>query len=210
MFDAHLHYLDFFQRSDGMDSFVHAMAMAGVTGAMICGCSLKKHWSEYEERMAPNAISDTDVLQYFSLTDGARASFFVSHVTSHRAPRSVTPRARTRRWRGGAACCVCVNRVAQVHRFEDTTPPHPSSPDAPAASGSISILRACVCCCRARGTGTVRSALESSKPSVADMFVPSLCGFDPTDRLAVEQITQLLDFGIGPRLGWGAIGEVRR
>jgi hypothetical protein len=42
------------------------------------------------------------------------------------------------------------------------------------------------------------------------MFVPSLCGFDPTDRLAVEQITQLLDFGIGPRLGWGAIGEVRR
>ena len=125
MFDAHLHYLDFFQRSDGMDSFVHAMAMAGVTGAMICGCSLKKHWSEYEERMAPNAISDTDVLQYFSLTDG-----------------------------------------------------------------------------------TVRSALEATKPSVADMFVPSLCGFDPTDRLAVEQITQLLEFGIGPRLGWGAIGEV--
>ena len=99
--------------------------MAGVTGAMVCGCSLKKHWSEYEERMAPNAISDTDVLQYFSLTDG-----------------------------------------------------------------------------------TVRSALEATKPSVADMFVPSLCGFDPTDRLAVEQITQLLEFGIGPRLGWGAIGEV--
>jgi len=124
MFDAHLHYLDFFQRSDGMDSFVHAMAMAGVTGAMICGCPLKKHWSEYEERMAPNAISDTDVLQYFSLTDGARASFFVSHVTSHRAPRSATPlartrrtatlRARTRQWRGDGACRAIVKPVPHV------------------------------------------------------------------------------------------------
>ena len=27
---------------------MEAMASAGVAGAMLCGCPLKKHWSEYE------------------------------------------------------------------------------------------------------------------------------------------------------------------
>ena len=73
LFDAHLHYLDYFQRTDGMESFSDAMEAAGVTHAMICGCALKKVWSEYEDHPPDNAISDTDQLAYFSLTDGARA-----------------------------------------------------------------------------------------------------------------------------------------
>ena len=157
-----------------MDSFVHAMAMAGVTGAMICGCPLKKHWSEYEERMAPNAISDTDVLQYFSMTDGARASLLclrcfvascaaICDTARANAPNSDTARANApvaRRRRVPCDCEACAAR-AMMRRCDAT----------------VSILTRCCCylwldldtarvyCCRARARhrhGALRARVKQA------------------------------------------------
>ena len=56
-------------------------------------------------------------------------------------------------------------------------------------------------------TATVKSAIEATNPDFAERFVPSICGFDPTDRLSVEHVSHLSDFGCGS-VPWGAIGEV--
>ena len=39
---------DVCEHTEGVRSMMEAMASAGVAGAMLCGCPLKKHWSEYE------------------------------------------------------------------------------------------------------------------------------------------------------------------
>jgi predicted TIM-barrel fold metal-dependent hydrolase len=69
IFDAHVHLFDFFQHSEGMGELLEAMDANGVSHAAITGCPLKKNWSEFEERRAPEPFNDTDVLYYFSLTD---------------------------------------------------------------------------------------------------------------------------------------------
>jgi predicted TIM-barrel fold metal-dependent hydrolase len=69
LFDAHAHLFDFFQHSEGIGTLVEAMNENGVSHAAICGTGLKKDWSEYEQRRAPDPFNDTDSLYYFSLTD---------------------------------------------------------------------------------------------------------------------------------------------
>ena len=69
LYDAHAHLFDFYQHSEGIGSLVDAMNAAGVGKAAVMGCSMKKNWSEFEERRAPDAFNDTDILYYFSLTD---------------------------------------------------------------------------------------------------------------------------------------------
>ena len=124
LFDAHLHYLDFFQHTEGMQSLMDGMQTAGVVGAMLCGCPLKKTWSQYEDRLPASAQSDTDCLGFYSYTDA-----------------------------------------------------------------------------------TIQMTLASSSSETNEKVLPSLCGFDPTDRLAPEHISHLIALGAGKQQ-WAAIGEV--
>merc|ERR1719335_969450 len=69
LFDAHVHLFDFFQHSEGVGELLEAMDENGVAMAAITGCPLKKNWSEFEERRAPDPFNDTDIMYFFSLTD---------------------------------------------------------------------------------------------------------------------------------------------
>lgn len=69
IFDAHVHLLDFSQHTEGIGFLLKAMDENGISHAAIMGCPLKKNWSEFEDRMSPDAVNDTDLLYYFSLTD---------------------------------------------------------------------------------------------------------------------------------------------
>ena len=44
LFDAHLHYLNYNQETEGMNDLVAAMDKAGVTKAALSGCPFKKAW----------------------------------------------------------------------------------------------------------------------------------------------------------------------
>merc|ERR1719399_2191081 len=68
-FDAHLHLFDFFQHSEGIGELLEAMDANGISHAALTGCPLKKNWSEFEERRAPDAFNDTDIMYFFSITD---------------------------------------------------------------------------------------------------------------------------------------------
>ncbi|MHC2144850.1 hypothetical protein ACVI9W_000832 [Pseudomonas sp. 210_17 TE3656] len=46
--DAHLHYVDFFQESEGMDALLKAMDQARIDQSMISGVAVAKKWHEDE------------------------------------------------------------------------------------------------------------------------------------------------------------------
>lgn len=48
--DAHLHYVDFFQESEGMPALLKAMDAAGVEQSMISGIPVAKKWHEDEPK----------------------------------------------------------------------------------------------------------------------------------------------------------------
>jgi predicted TIM-barrel fold metal-dependent hydrolase len=86
LFDAHCHLFDFFQHSEGMGELLECMDSNGVSHAALTGCPLKKNWSEFEERRAPDPFNDTDIMYFFSLTD-----FYL-----RRALQECTPKDRAR------------------------------------------------------------------------------------------------------------------
>src|SRR5690606_41809860 len=49
--DAHVHYVDFFQESDGMDALFAAMDEAGVEHVMLAGIPVAKKWHENEPKL---------------------------------------------------------------------------------------------------------------------------------------------------------------
>jgi hypothetical protein len=48
--DAHLHYVDFFQETEGMPALLKAMDKAGVEQSMIAGIPVAKKWHEDEPK----------------------------------------------------------------------------------------------------------------------------------------------------------------
>ena len=67
--DSHLHYLDFTQRTDGIDELVRKMDAAGVKEAVVFGMPIVKMWSAADP-VRPDYYLDTDArAYYFSATD---------------------------------------------------------------------------------------------------------------------------------------------
>ena len=48
--DAHVHYVDFFQESAGMDQLLEQMAAAGIEHVMLTGIPVAKTWDESEPK----------------------------------------------------------------------------------------------------------------------------------------------------------------
>ena len=65
LFDAHCHYLDFMQETEGMAALSRAMIEAGVSRAALTGCPLKKSWIA-GERPAHPLYDDGDLYHYAS------------------------------------------------------------------------------------------------------------------------------------------------
>ncbi len=84
MIDAHVHLVDFRQRTDGLDSLIRAMDAAQIDFAVVCGLQVKKEWSEWERTEPKYYLSDNCRCYYYSLTDAIVAENFRKLPASHR------------------------------------------------------------------------------------------------------------------------------
>lgn len=67
--DAHLHYVDFFQESEGMPALLAAMDNAGIDQSMISGVSVAKKWHEDEPKRPRYYAGDDADAYWYSATD---------------------------------------------------------------------------------------------------------------------------------------------
>lgn len=71
--DAHVHYLDFFQETDGMAALLAAMDKAGASHAVVMGTPLQKTWSADAPQRPRYYAGDEAPLYYYSATDAILA-----------------------------------------------------------------------------------------------------------------------------------------
>lgn len=67
--DAHLHYVDFFQESDGMPALLEQMDAHAIEHVMISGISVAKKWHENEPRRPRYYAGDDAGAYWYSATD---------------------------------------------------------------------------------------------------------------------------------------------
>lgn len=84
--DAHLHYLDFFQESEGTDALFAAMDSARIDSAVLMGIPVMKKWHEDEPKKPRYYQGDDAPLYWYSATDPILAE----------AVRAMTPAQRKR------------------------------------------------------------------------------------------------------------------
>ena len=67
--DAHLHYVDFFQESEGMEALLKAMDEARIDQSMISGVAVAKKWHEDEPKRPRYYAGDDADAYWYSATD---------------------------------------------------------------------------------------------------------------------------------------------
>ena len=67
--DAHLHYVDFFQETDGMGKLVEMMDSGNIEHVMISGMSVAKKWHEDEPQRPRYYAGDDAPVYWYSATD---------------------------------------------------------------------------------------------------------------------------------------------
>lgn len=67
--DAHLHYVDFFQETDGMQKLLEAMDAGGIDHVMISGIPVAKKWHENEPKRPRYYAGDDAPVYWYSATD---------------------------------------------------------------------------------------------------------------------------------------------
>jgi len=67
--DAHLHYVDFFQETEGMPALIKAMDEAGIEQSMISGIPVAKKWHEDEPKRPRYYAGDDADAYWYSATD---------------------------------------------------------------------------------------------------------------------------------------------
>ena len=67
--DAHLHFVDFFQESAGLDSLIEVMDEANVEHVMLSGIPVAKQWHENEPKRPRYYAGDDGSAYWFSATD---------------------------------------------------------------------------------------------------------------------------------------------
>jgi predicted TIM-barrel fold metal-dependent hydrolase len=76
--DAHLHFVDFIQETDGLEKLAAAMDAGRVSKAVIFGLPLKKKWEAYEPKPPHYYLDDNSRCYYFHQTDEILASAFLA------------------------------------------------------------------------------------------------------------------------------------
>ena len=75
--DAHLHFVDFIQETDGMSRLLRAMDAGRVTKAVLFGLPLKKKWDAFDKKPPHYYLDDNSRCYYFSLTDEIMAEAYL-------------------------------------------------------------------------------------------------------------------------------------
>ncbi|OGD12014.1 MAG: hypothetical protein A2Y86_01805 [Candidatus Aminicenantes bacterium RBG_13_62_12] len=82
--DAHLHFVDFIQESDGMRRLLQAMDAGRVAKAVIFGLPLKKKWEAFEKHPPHYYLDDNSRCYYFHQTDDILAEAVLALPSSSR------------------------------------------------------------------------------------------------------------------------------
>jgi len=78
LIDAHLHYVNFIQQSEGMDALIKKMDEGKITKAVLMGLPLLKKWDSFE-KIEPHRYLDNDSkCYYYSYTDQIITNAFLS------------------------------------------------------------------------------------------------------------------------------------
>ncbi len=75
--DAHLHFVDFIQDSDGLPRLLQAMDEGNVARAVVFGLPVKKKWEAIEKRPPHYYLDDNSRCYYFPQTDEILAEAFL-------------------------------------------------------------------------------------------------------------------------------------
>ena len=67
--DAHLHFVDFFQESDGIEKLIEAMDAGGIDHVMVSGIPVAKKWHENEPKRPRYYAGDDAPVYWYSATD---------------------------------------------------------------------------------------------------------------------------------------------
>lgn len=67
--DAHLHYVDFFQRSAGIQQVIDRMDDSGITDVVLMGLPVVKMWAATEPKEPEYVFADDAKVYWYSLTD---------------------------------------------------------------------------------------------------------------------------------------------
>jgi predicted TIM-barrel fold metal-dependent hydrolase len=67
--DAHLHYVDFLQKSEGIEKLMRMMEQAGVDHAMLNGLSVTKKWDAVDPKRPTYYLADDSRAYWYSVTD---------------------------------------------------------------------------------------------------------------------------------------------
>jgi predicted TIM-barrel fold metal-dependent hydrolase len=67
--DAHLHYVDFFQESEGIEALLEQMDKHGISDVVLTGLTVTKMWSVTEPQQPDFVFSDDARVYWYSLTD---------------------------------------------------------------------------------------------------------------------------------------------
>ena len=79
--DGHLHYVDFFQESEGMQALLNAMDKGNISHAAIMGIPVAKKWQEDEPKKPRYYAGDDADLYWYSATD-----FYLLHAIQQLKP----------------------------------------------------------------------------------------------------------------------------
>ncbi len=74
--DAHLHFVDFVQESDGIHGLLKAMDAGGILKAVVFGLPVKKKWESFEKKPPHYYLDDNSPCYYFNQTDEILAGEF--------------------------------------------------------------------------------------------------------------------------------------
>jgi hypothetical protein len=67
--DAHLHYVDFFQETEGMQALLEKMKLAKIDHVMLSGIPVAKKWDESEPKRPRYYAGDDANAYWYSATD---------------------------------------------------------------------------------------------------------------------------------------------
>ncbi|MFY2763863.1 amidohydrolase family protein [Arenimonas sp. MALMAid1274] len=83
--DAHLHYVDFFQETDGMPALLRSMDAGGVRSAVLMGMPVAKKWHEDAPKRPRYYQGDDSPLYWYSATDAFVAEAVLALPEDQRA-----------------------------------------------------------------------------------------------------------------------------
>ncbi|MDX2319490.1 MAG: amidohydrolase family protein [Moritella sp.] len=85
--DAEIHFVDYFQRTNGVSALIEVMDKSNINHAFLMGMPVKKKWSSFDEAEPDFVFGDDSPVYYYSYTD----SILVNHLSKSKYQNRLHP-----------------------------------------------------------------------------------------------------------------------